>query len=109
MLLDPLTALSVAGTVVQFVDYTGKILEKGAEVYRSLDGALVENLEIQSIVEDLLYLNDKLVASAHDPGNGLRASKNSNKQLSLDEQALESLARACSDIARESCWRGWIN
>jgi len=61
MLLDPLTALSLAGTVVQFVDFTSKILAKGAEIHRSLDGSLRENVEVESIVKDLVQLNSRLI------------------------------------------------
>jgi hypothetical protein len=41
--MDPLTALSVAACVVQFVDYGTKLLSKGRELYKSADGALWEN------------------------------------------------------------------
>ncbi|KAL2068281.1 hypothetical protein VTL71DRAFT_16379 [Oculimacula yallundae] len=101
MLLDPLTALSLAGTVVQFVDFTTKVLAKGAEIHRSLDGTLTENREVESITKDLLSLNKRLVTSIRRNGDGSVGTKPSNKQLSLDEQALESIADACSDIARE--------
>lgn len=93
MLLDPLTALSVAGTVVQFVDYATRLVSKGQQIYRSVDGALLENLELQTVTEDLFKLSNRLNTSVHQ---GV-----SSKQLSLDEQALESLAIACRDIAQE--------
>lgn len=101
MLLDPLTALSLAGNVVQFVDFASKILAKGAEIHRSLDGSLRENVEVESIARDFMKLNYRLIESLPHDDDGPTACRSSNKELSIDEQALQSLAQACSNIANE--------
>ena len=41
--MEALGALSVAAAVVQFVEFGGKAVLKGREIYKSADGALVEN------------------------------------------------------------------
>jgi len=46
--MDPLTALSVAAAVVQFVDYGTRIVAKGTNLYKSADGALTENIELET-------------------------------------------------------------
>lgn len=93
MLLDPLSALSLAGTVVQFVDFTIKILEKGRQTYKSADGSTAEHEDLNAITNDLIRLNERLKSSMH--------SDREVKQLSLDEQALEGVASDCSSIAQE--------
>jgi hypothetical protein len=44
--VDPLTALSLAGTIVQFVDFWSKLLLSGRELYKSGTGSLTVNDEI---------------------------------------------------------------
>jgi hypothetical protein len=93
MLLDPLSALSLAGTVVQFVDFASKILKKGREIYSSASGSLAMNEELGIVTNDLLRLTERLKASTHEEKD-IRA-------LSMDEQALEAIASNCSSIGQE--------
>ena len=39
MVLDPLTAIGLAGNIVQFVDFSSKIVGKANKIYESVDGA----------------------------------------------------------------------
>jgi hypothetical protein len=59
-MLDPLTALSVAGNIVQFIDFSTKLIAKGHELYNSVDGATVGNAELEVIARDLQDLNGRL-------------------------------------------------
>jgi hypothetical protein len=52
-MLDPLTALSLAGNIVQFVDFSTKLLAKGHELYKSADGTSVGYSELEAIAKDL--------------------------------------------------------
>jgi hypothetical protein len=58
--MDPLSALSLAGTVVQFVEFGGKLLKEGRELYRSTTGSLTVNDELELVVVDLQALVAKL-------------------------------------------------
>jgi hypothetical protein len=58
--MDPLTALSLAGTVVQFVDFRSKLLLAGRELYKSTTGSLTVNDEIELVTSDLLAITQKL-------------------------------------------------
>lgn len=46
--MDPVSALSIAAVVVQFVDFGAKTLSKSHELYRSSRGALNENIETEA-------------------------------------------------------------
>ena len=61
--MDPLSALSVAAAVVQFVDFGIEILVKGKELYESANGALSENIPIQAASERLQSLAGDLQTS----------------------------------------------
>jgi hypothetical protein len=58
--MEALTALSLAGTIVQFVDFSVKILTSSREIYTSTTGSLTCNNEINLVTEDLLAIIAKL-------------------------------------------------
>lgn len=51
--MDPLTAFSVAGTVIQFVDYGAKLLLGAHGLYKSTSGVLTANQELELVTADL--------------------------------------------------------
>lgn len=57
--MDPLTALSVAGNVIQFVDFSTKLLSQGYELYKSVGGKLKADEELELIASDLSGLVKK--------------------------------------------------
>jgi len=64
--MDPLSALSLAGTVVQFVDFGTTLLREARGLYRSSSGALTANEELELVTTDLRALIFKLQHS-EDP------------------------------------------
>jgi hypothetical protein len=58
--MDPLTALSTAGTIIQFVDFGIKVLVTGNSLYHSTTGAIPENVELEWVTRDLMSLTSKL-------------------------------------------------
>lgn len=58
--MDPLTALSLAGTIVQFVDFAGKIIRGSKTLYRSTNGALPANEDLETRTKYLADLAIKL-------------------------------------------------
>lgn len=62
--MDPLTALSLAGTIVQFVDFGSKLLVECHQLYKSKSGSLTVNDELSLATEDLRMVVDKLQQSS---------------------------------------------
>jgi hypothetical protein len=60
-MLDPLTALSVAGTIVQFVDFSASLISKGQAIHRK--GSTVQNNELETVTKDLLDITRTLQVS----------------------------------------------
>jgi hypothetical protein len=58
--MDPLTALSVAGTIVQFADFGTRLFSEGKELYKSTQGALLANQQLQFVTADLRALVVKI-------------------------------------------------
>jgi hypothetical protein len=49
MPLDPLSALSVAASAIQFIDFSSKIVSKGKHIYKSANGVLREDAEVENL------------------------------------------------------------
>jgi hypothetical protein len=76
-LMDPLTVLSVAGSVVQFADFGMKLFAEGRELYKSTRGILTANEELELVTVDLQALIVKVervhvseVAESENQGDG---------------------------------------
>jgi hypothetical protein len=89
-MLDPLTALSVAGTIVQFVDFSGKLLAKSREIYKSASGASIDNNQLEAIAKDLEGLNARL-----------RKPLPSQQSLGESDTSLVKLGEQCAGVAAE--------
>jgi flagellar motility protein MotE (MotC chaperone) len=91
--MDPITALTVAGIVVQFVDFGTKLVSKGYKLYTSADGALHENIETKKIAKDLAELSTRL--GSLDIGSG------TSSNLRTEEKTLVEMADGCKAVAKE--------
>ena len=89
--MDPLTAFGLAGTIVQFLDFCGKIVLGTREVY--LSGSVGLDVQAQAATRDLLDFTTKLqaVPPVH---NGAQADIE-------NEVALRQLCDECSDVAKQ--------
>ena len=75
--------IGLVGNIVQFVDFSGKLISKSAELYRSSEGALAENSDIETAVNHLVLLNNKLKDTA----------------ITTGDSALQSLCKSCGTTA----------
>ena len=58
--MDPLSALSVAGTVIRFVDFVAKMLSRSVELYKSTNRSLKVSGELELVTRDLQAVLVKL-------------------------------------------------
>lgn len=90
--MDPLTALSLAGNVIQFIDFGSKLLSRAEELYKSSRGSLLIHEEIELVTADLKDLITKLRVSF--------LAKDKNENLSQQEQVdLTSFWNVCDEAA----------
>jgi hypothetical protein len=93
--MDPLTALSLAGTIVQFVGFGTNILKGSHQLYQSANGALPVNEELELITRDLHELTFKL-------GRPLFPDTISPSAGQLEEyRDLEELCSRCRTLANK--------
>ena len=106
MVLEAFAALSVASAVVQFVDFTSKVISKGNKYYNSPDGNLEENAELRDIAAKIRRLTGLLTKSAaprHDPYRESQAQDSliASTRPEPEERALEGVVEECKKIAAE--------
>jgi hypothetical protein len=91
--MDPLTAFSLAGTIVQFLGFTIKILATGHELYNSTKGTLAANEEVERVVLHISHLTTKLQRPLQ--------LENVSRELTTEEKALQDICNQCETVAKE--------
>lgn len=59
--MDPLSALAVAASLVQFLDFTGRLIATSTEVLRSEGGTSLENDNLEKVYQKLERLGSSLI------------------------------------------------
>jgi hypothetical protein len=91
--MDPLTALSVATSVIQIVDFGSKLVSRASEIYRSAEGFSVSSSALKATTTDLKGLLVRLQDSL--------PLDTTNIPLTAEEVSLQALAKGCGEVARE--------
>jgi hypothetical protein len=63
LVIDPITALGLASSIVTFVDFPSKLVSGAAELYRSSSGSITTNIHIENVVNHLQEVIDDLDTS----------------------------------------------
>ena len=93
IVMDPVSALGVAATVVQFVDFTISLVSGTYKIYNSASYNRDENFDLKTITTSLNELNSDLrhsltpVASTH--------------KLSPRNEAIDTLCKECTKVAEK--------
>ena len=92
-MLDPLTAISLASSVVQFVEFGVKIVSGSIELYHSKDGVDSEVTNFEFEATRVHRLADKIKSIVDHRQDGAN--------LSEDEIELQGLAERCRVLASD--------
>jgi hypothetical protein len=96
--MEPLVALSIAGTIVQFVDFGSKLLKGGRELYTSKTRTLKTNEELELITTDL----EGVIKKFRELACSLETrSKHMTQPPQEELSSLESLCDEASSVAEE--------
>lgn len=91
-MLDPLTAIALAGNVVQFVQMGCQLVANTHEIYTSHAGALKEDLETEVVTTRILQSIEELENGRQQAGSYPKTST---------ERRLVEIAEACTEIAKD--------
>ncbi|KAH8649355.1 hypothetical protein BX600DRAFT_112802 [Xylariales sp. PMI_506] len=91
-MMDPLTALSIAAAVAQFVDYGTRVLKDTRELIKSAHGQTAQNIELRTIAQDISTF-------VHDIDS--RSQSLATGYLAPSEEVFLRLCYECRDLADE--------
>jgi hypothetical protein len=104
--MDPITALSLACTILTFIDYANRIVTGTYEVFQSATGTTDENAHIDTIIDDLhkvtADLDSDLVGKSKH-GKALKGLASKCEKLSDD---LLHLLEKLTVSGNHSTWKG---
>jgi hypothetical protein len=86
----PLSGLLLATNTVQFLDLSSKVISKGCRIYRSVDGTLPKNIELEVVTNDMSRLAQRV------RNKGLNSTT-----LSEEEKYLQTTSDSFSHITEE--------
>ena len=89
-MLDPLSALSLASTVIQIADFGCKLVSQTQEIYSSVSGITKDNATIGQITRDVQCMY-----------TDLKRKDDAFYRSSADDVALGRIADECTQAARE--------
>lgn len=90
-MLDPLTAISLASSVVQFTDFGIKLITGSIELYKTSNGVGADNAEIEMKIDHARKLAKRVMLPFDNTG----------EPTSGDEKELRELAKSCDVIASD--------
>jgi len=73
---ESLAAISLASNILQFVEMGVKLVSNSAKIYRSADGKLPQNAELEDLMIDLEWMTRRLLASKDHAPKELHAMRN---------------------------------
>jgi hypothetical protein len=91
--MDPVSALSIAAAVVQFIQFGSSLTSKATQIYKSAEGALAEHIECDKATARLTELSGKVKDS-------LRMVKGLGC-LQEDATAIEVICNGCVEVSQE--------
>lgn len=91
--MDPLTALGVAGNIIQFVEFARSLVSTAYKIHGSETGSSPNNLRLEQVCEALGRLSDRLGSAAPSPGPTLSPLLQSAPEE--DSTALRELSQGC--------------
>jgi len=86
--MDPMTALGLASNIVQFVDFSTKLVNAAIDIHHSVSGATKDNQSLEDIVREMEMLSVRL-----DPPTTCPQTD--------DERALCRLSADCRTLSRQ--------
>jgi len=93
MVLDPLSALSLASNVVQFIDFGSKLISEIQEIRQSASGSTKENADFLFTAKAFRRQSDILFANLAD--------RTSSSSLPLSRSALQEFVVPCRQVSDE--------
>lgn len=87
--MEALVAIGLASNIISFIDFGSKVINQGYEIHQSTTGATQDNIDTETLINDLSYHLEKLEVN------------DSITVLNESDQNLQNLASECANVARK--------
>lgn len=94
MPLDPLTALGLATNIVQFIDFSAKLVSKGNKVYKSASEGRIENQELDATSRKVIDLHNRMIQTFERDGDFLSG-------ISPTDREIKKICESCTKVATD--------
>ena len=95
-MLDPLTALGLAGNLIQVIQFSYDIVSEGNKLYHDASGVLTQNKSVEEVSNDLADLSESLKTKQEE-----WRKAHGRTSLDPDELRLRNLCDRCVEVAYE--------
>ncbi|KAI9679715.1 MAG: hypothetical protein M1822_007321 [Bathelium mastoideum] len=109
--MEAIAALGIASNIIQFVDFSLKVVSKGNHIYRSNDGSLAEHNDLELVTNDLLILQKGIEQSLTAPSlndSDEDGDKKAMKALLLaSDKSAKNLLQRLNMVKAQGRFRRW--
>lgn len=106
--MDPLTAVSLTGNVIQFIDFSAKVVSLGREIYTSSSGSGHVPVELGSIIRDLSKLHNSFrYTLPSDPNKRSEEENNPIDPTTQCDPIHEELQNVLKELQVRGEYRKW--
>jgi len=103
--MDPLVATGLAGNVVQFVDFSYKVVSTARKLYKSAGGTIAENQELEALARDLCELakkdNVKTLSKYIRDVIPPKTKRQPDDEDFREDEIIRQLSQQCIDISED--------
>jgi hypothetical protein len=92
--MDPVTAIGLASSVVQFIQFGSSLASQANRIYKSTEGQLPEHIECSDSSKRLEELSDKVRSS-------MQKAMSEGGRLSASDEALQDICDGCIEVSGE--------
>ena len=97
MVLDPLNAIGLASNLIQFIEFSRKLLSESRQIYASRKGASVRHLELADAIETLISVDNRVKEALESKGSSLTADEQELKRLCENSRIITNDLKATLD------------
>jgi hypothetical protein len=105
--MESLTTLGLAANIVQFVDYSTRLLAEASEVYHSATGLSKEYVELRDVADNLKDLVERLVAPTNPGPTSSAQAEISKIALSAKTVAKDLISTIETLKVSDGSKKGW--
>lgn len=100
MAIGALEALSLSTAIIQFVDFTAKLVSKGYKLHHSVEGALLEFTDLDTSARNVIHLNNAII-DQYEGAKKIDPYRSGGSIPLGSESDLKTVCKGCNEAAEK--------